>query len=260
MEKSMLGKGFAATLLISAWILPFTVQADSPDNLDIIWARTKGEKGATADKAPIYSQKSTRSKVVKHYANKYVVILTGRESDGYGQEWYEVAWPFKGWLRASDTWFAPQLGGYYPEKLPEPERLSLRMQIDIGNYPAATIKVLGKPKNQQYRVEKGLGNLVVQTLWWKGTVIEYQNSYRQAELAWIDSITLSKGAKAGFGPIHIGDRVEKLGIFGIEKPQLPSGEVTMGTNIYRYRFTYKDGKIDSMSYRFGVNGDFLPAQ
>ncbi len=260
MHKGLLLRGFAVALLASAGILPFTVQADSPENLNIIWARPKGATGALKDKAPIYSQKSTRSKVVKWYAHKNVVIIAGKEADSDGQEWYEVVRPFKGWLRASDTWFAPQLGGYYPEKLPEPERLSLRLETDIGNYPAATIKVLGKPKSQQYRVEKSLGNVVVQTLRWKGTVIEYQNSYRQAELAWIDGITLSQGTKAGFGPIHIGDPVEKLGIFGIEKPESASGEVSMGTNVYRYRFTYKDGKIDTMSYRFGVTGDFLPAQ
>ena len=254
MDKDWLGKGLAAALLVSAGILPFTVQADSPDNLDLVWARTTGEK------TPIYSQKSTRSKVVKRFSHQNTLTIAGKESDEKGQDWYEIVWPLKGWLRASETWFTPKLGGYYPEKLSDPERLSLRMDTDIGNYPAATIKVLGKPKNQQYRVDKGIGNVVVQKLWWKGTVIEYHNSYRQAELAWIDGITLSQGAKAGFGPIHIGDPVEKLGIFGIEKPQPSAGEVTMGTNIYRYRFTYKDGKIDTMSYCFGVDGDFLPAQ
>lgn len=254
MKKGQFGKGIITALLAAAGVLPFTVQADSPDNLDIVWARTAGEK------TPVYSQKSTRSKIVRRYAHKYVVHIAGRESDENGQDWYEVVWPFKGWLRASDTWFAPQLGGYHPEKLSDPERLKIRIETDIGNYPAATIKVLGKPKNQQYWVDKSIGNVVVQTLRWKGTVIEYHNSYLQAELAWIDGITFSQGAKVGFGPIHIGDPVEKLGIFGIEKPALSSGEVSMGTKIYRYRFTYKDGKIDSMSYRYGVDRDFLPAQ
>ncbi len=251
MKKNWLGKGLAVALLMFAGVLPITVQADSPDNLDIVWARTVSEK------TPIYSQKSTRSKIVKRYSHKYVVHIAGVKTGEDGQSWYEVVWPFKGWLQASDTWFAPQLGGYYPEKLPDPERLSLRIETDIGNYPAATIKVLGKPMSQEYRVDKSIGNVVVQKLWWQGIVIEYHNSYRQAELAWIDGITFSQGAKVGFGPIHVGDPVEKLGIFGIEKPEPSSGEVTMGTKIYRYRFTYKHGKIDTMSYRYGVGGDFF---
>lgn len=260
MEQNRFGKGLAVALLAAVCSLPLAGQADSPDNLDLVWARTAGPTGMTSDTAPIYSQKTVRSKIVKRYAHKYVVHIAGVEKDAEGQDWYEVVWPFKGWLQASDTWFAPQLGGYHPEKLSDPERLKIRIETDIGNYPAATIKVLGKPKNQSYRVDKRIGNVVVQTLRWKGTVIEYNNSYRQAELAWIDGITLSQGTKASFGPIHIGDPVEKLGVFGIEKPEPSSGEVSLADRIYRYRFTYKDGKIDSMSYRYGVDGDFLPAQ
>ena len=260
MKQNRFGRGFVVALLAAIGVLPLAGQADSPDNLDIVWARTTGPTGTTADTAPIYSQKTVRSKVLKHFSHKYVVHIAGMEKDGNGQDWYEVVWPFKGWLRASDTWYAPQLGGYHPEKLSDPNRLSLRIETDIGNYPAATIKVLGKPKSQSYKVDKGIGNVVVQTLRWKGTVIEYHNSYVKEDLAWIDGITLSQGAKASFGPIHIGDPVEKLGIFGIEKPQSSSGEVSMADRIYRYRFTYKNGKIDSMSYRYGVDGDFLPVQ
>lgn len=254
MKQNRFGNGLAAALLAVIGILPLAGQADSPDNLDIVWARTTGEK------TPIYSQKSTQSKIVRRYSHNMVVNIAGVEKDADGQDWYEVVWPFKGWLQASNTWFAPKLDGYHPEKLSDPERLSLRIETDTGNYPAATIKVLGKPKSQSYRVDKSIGSVVVQTLKWQGTVIEYHNSYVKENLAWVDGITLSQGTKASFGPIRIGDPVEKLGIFGIEKPQPSRGEVSMADRIYRYRFTYKDGKIDSMSYRYGVDGDFLPAQ
>lgn len=259
MKQRRFGKGLATALLAVIVILPLTGQADSPGNLDIVWARTAGPIGTTAGTAPIYSQKTVRSKVVKHYSHKHVVHIAGMEKDENGQDWYEVVWPFKGWLRASDTWFAPQLGGYHPERLPGPERLSLRIKTDIGNYPAATIKVLGEPKSQSYRVDKSIGSVVVQTLKWKGTVIEYHNSYTKENLAWINGVTLGQGSQVSFGPIHIGDPAEKLGIFGIEKT-FPSTEVAFGTNVERFRFIVRNGRIDCMSYRHGVDGDFLPAQ
>lgn len=62
------------------------------------------------------------------------------------------------------------------------------------------------------------------------------------------------GAKTGFGPFHVGDPVEKLAILGIEKSQDANGEVTTGTEEFRFRFTYGDGKITTMSYCYRDRG------
>ncbi len=245
MKLNRLGKAFASTVLAASCVLPFVAQADSPDNLDIVWARTAGEK------APIYSQKSTSSRVVQQYPSKYTVYLTGEETDAKGNVWYEVSWPMKGWLKKSDSWFAPQVKGYYPDNLALPERLADRLAIDFGNYPQSSIKKFGKPMAQKYWTA---GGVIYQQLNWSGLEIQYENSYRRAEGAWISALTVSKGSKYNFGPIHVGDPVEKLGEFGIERPAA-DGEVTIG-NYQEFRFIIKGGKVDSMSYRYGI--EFLP--
>ena len=239
-------------LASAASLLPLTAMADFPDNLSIVWARTKGKTGTTDDKAPIYRQKSTKSKVISNFPHGRTLLITGMEPDKNGEDWYEVSWPFKGWLQPSKTWFAPQVKGYFPENLPLPHRLFMRVTIDVGNYPEASHKIFGKPRDANYSVQSGIS--VTQTLCWKGMTVEYLNFSRKIEDAEISRITLYKGAKTGFGPIHIGDPVKKLTLIGVEVPQEPTGEIIAGNEEYRYRFTFDDGKISTMSYCYRDKG------
>ena len=246
MKLNCLGKSLLTMLVMTACALPFSAQADSPDNLDIVWARTTGNK------TPIYSRKSISSPIVKTYAHKYTVYLTGKATDGKGETWYEVSWPMKGWLRQRDTWFSSDIKGYYPENEPLPERLSSRLDIDFGNYPDATIKRFGKPIAQTYAANHGV---VTQQMKWPGLEIRYENSYRDPAGAWISALTVSKGSQYHFGPIHVGDPAAKLGEFGIER-MAKNSEVEIGSNP-AFRFIIRGGRIDSMSYKYGA-GEFLP--
>ncbi len=248
MKPNRLGKALISTLLMTACALPFSVQADSPDNLDIMWCR------ANLQKTPFYKQKSVNSGTVKYLEKNDLVYIASRETDNTGNGWFEVVWPFKGWMREKDSWF-PYNRTYNPNNLPIYERMSIRLATDIGNYPKATIKKLGQPKKQEYAVQNFAGRVVVQTLTWKGMVIEYMNSYRKEEDAWINRIAAGPGAKISFGPIRVGDSSAKLVEYGISQGEpLIHGEVRLEEGAEKFLFIIRENRVASMHYQFGNDG------
>ena len=118
----------AAAFMSAGQAVPASA-ADSPENLDIVWARTDRER------TPVYAQASGESKVVKTIKKGEIIHLVGERQAG-GETWYEVASygasvPLEGWIRRSDTWFSDVHDlGFFPTS----HQLYSRMQMKLARY------------------------------------------------------------------------------------------------------------------------------
>lgn len=239
-------------LLVTICLLLSTVstaRADTPDNLDVVWARV------AHDNTPIYTKQSAASAIVARYDFKHVLYIGGMEQN-QGQRWYEVVWPFKGWLRSEDIWFVS--GAYNPTSIPLVERLVMRLHIDLGNYPEASEAVFGKARTADYKVKgPGTSNLVCQTLTWQGLIIRYENSYKDPKQAWIAKASAGPGSRAHFGPVSVGAPASSLQILDASFTAQTNGELILEQGLHRFRFTVQDGRVATMGYVSG-DGVFLP--
>ena len=92
-----------AAFLLAACLVPApALAADSPDNLDIVWAR------ANRAQTPVYADASASSKVLVTLRKDDLVHIAGtRTVDGetwYNVVSYELTHDTDGWIRGSDTW------------------------------------------------------------------------------------------------------------------------------------------------------------
>lgn len=238
-------------LFLVAFILLSAINsfADSPDNLDIVWARV-----ARAN-TPIYAQASSSSALVSRYAPKHVLNVAGFRDTPEGR-WFEVVWPFKGWLKAKDAWFAS--GSYRPDSLSVAERLGLRLETDLGNWPGASEQQLGKARKSDYQVRgEGAGaKVTLQALTWPGLIIVYENSYKNKALAWISKVGVGQGGRASFGPVRTGDSTDKLKLLDNTFDGRTDGEFCLDDGPHHFRFLLRAGHIEGMGYSYGPDPEF----
>ena len=242
----------AATLLLSVSLLAGGISvalADNPANLQLVWARTAGKQ------TPIYAEQSTASAIIARYDSKHVLTIAGVE-ESQGQRWYEVVWPFTGWLKAEDAWFVK--GEYDPASLPLVERLILRLHVDLGNYPEASEALFGKAQTANYSLEDpGFGQVVCQTLTWNGLIIRYENSYKDPKSAWIAKVSAGPGSTAAFGPITVGAPASSLQALDPSFDAQYGEELILEEPLQRFRFTVQEGKVHSMHFATGADTSFL---
>ncbi|NLZ18234.1 MAG: hypothetical protein GX087_10980 [Desulfobulbaceae bacterium] len=242
----------AAILLLSASLLAggaAVALADNPANLQLVWARTAGEQ------TPIYAEQSTSSTIIARYGSKYVLTIAGMEENA-GQRWYEVVWPYTGWLKTEDAWFVS--GEYDPASLPLVERLILRLHVNLGNYPEASEALFGKAQTVKYSLEDpGLGQVVCQTLTWNGLIIRYENSYKDPKSAWIAKVSVGPGSRVAFGPVTVGAPASSLQALDPSFDAQHGEELILEDRLQRFRFTVQEGKVHSMSYASGADSTFL---
>ena len=195
--------------VVAAFLLPFpALAADSPDNLDIVWARAAG------DRTPIFSEPAADSKVLRTLRHNDLVHISGVKMVG-GEAWYNVVRfetsDIDGWMRGRDTWFSPlHAQGFEPATHQLYDRLRMRLDKYIGNYPERTTEIFGKPFDGTFVPDHGA---TVTTLHWRGLTMQYSNSTRRKSGAWINYVFVTPG-KVGkqvmFGPIRIGSSVEQV--------------------------------------------------
>ena len=203
-------KKLVAILCLGSFALSHT-----PENLNIVWARP-----ANAN-AMLYKEADENSPAVKIDENDIPHISEQKEVDG--KLWYR-AYILKpvlkgmksadeavasGWMRAEDTWFSDVHDiGFYPLSHTLFDRLRMKLERYVGNYPQRSRLIFGREKRAKFF--KGRGT-AIQALSWDGLEIVYENSYKQPHYAWINYIQVFGGNdKVSFGPIKIGSPKEAV--------------------------------------------------
>lgn len=213
-------KKLVAVLCLSAFAL-----AHTPQNLKIVWARTAN------DGVKLHKEAGQGEEIAKLKKEEKIYITDEKEIDG--KLWYRtyVLKPVSkgmksadeavasGWIKAEDAWFHDaHEHGFYPLSHWLFNRLLMKVERYVGNYPERSRLIFGREKRAKYSVGKGSG-MVTQVLGWDGLDVVYFNSSKRPERAsigYIDARPGKAGNMVSFGPIRLGSSEAEVLALGDE--------------------------------------------
>ena len=238
--------------LLSVGVMPAV--ADSPDNLAIMTAQLRTDKGETIT---VFSTPDAKTTLGTANSGDTVFVVGKKNVDS--DSWYEIrtapgtkssGWPGSGWIPTAniETFDSPtgdKMATYAPEYFyPSENRLGYRLTLDYGHYPKLCFSLLGKALKHEQAYSKN----VTDYLKYRHLLVMLVRTTNRVQGGELAAVTVDprRGNDVSFGPLRIGG--DATGLKEIFPEYSGMDGIWIFGNDHRFRFTVSDGLIRSMQY------------